>query len=403
VWVTFAPLESAVVSQGIIGVSSHRKHIQHLEGGIVDTIYVRDGDHVKKGQLLIKLKDVQQNSELRKLERQHLEAQAVMARLLAEINTDENIKFPEEITQRASEPSINSVILGQNNVLASLRALNSDKLSVLQNKIVQAEEEIKGITNQINAKRLQQKYIKEELISTQQAIEKKLIPKTKAFSLRERQAEVEGEISAYVSKRLQLKQSIQEFQLQISETRAQHVAEATEMLREQRALVFELSQKIISAQDLLHRTRIVSPIDGIVVNLQIHTKDGVVAAGKSILEIVPTNDDLVVHAFVNPEDIDEVRAGMSAVVQLTSLSRRRRQPLEGFVAHVSADRLSNPETGQDYYRARIDLRTGVTTSAKANLIPGMGAEVFIRTGARTPLDYLLSPITNSLQLGMREK
>jgi HlyD family type I secretion membrane fusion protein len=403
VWVTYAPIESAVVSQGIIGVSSHRKIIQHLEGGIVDKIFVHDGDRVKKGQLLVKLRDVQQKSELRKLERQLLEAQAVMARLQAEINGDEKISFPEEISRHISESSINSVIVGQNNVLESLRALNSDKLSVLQNKIVQAEEEIKGITDQLNAKTRQKSFVKKELDSTLQAIEKKLIPKTKAFSLRERLAEIEGEISAYRSKRLQLKQSTHEIQFQISETKAQYLAEATQKLREQRALVFELSQMIVSAQDILQRTKIASPIDGIVVNLQLHTQDGVIAAGKSILEIVPTNDDLVVHTFINPEDIDEVHAGMAAVVQLTSLSRRQRLPMEGVVTDISADRLSNPETGQDYYSAIVNLNRDLNASGKSILIPGMGAEVFIRTGARTPLEYLLSPITKSLQLGMREQ
>jgi HlyD family type I secretion membrane fusion protein len=403
VWAAYAPLESAVVSQGIIGVSSHRKVIQHLEGGIVENIFVHDGDRVNKGDLLVKLRDVQQKSELRKLERQLIEAQAVMARLQTEINGGEHIVFPEEMAQHLSEPSVNSVVAGQSNVLKSRRALQSDKLAVLQNKIVQAEEEIKGITDQLKAKKRQKVYIKEELFNTQQAIEKKLVAKNKAFSLRERLAEVEGEISAYRSKSLQLRQSTHELQFQISETNAQYLAESTETLREKRALVFELSQKIVAAQDILERTKIVSPIDGIVVNLQIHTQDGVIAAGSTILEIVPTDDDLVVHAFVNPEDIDEVHAGMSAVVQLTSLSRRQRRPLEGVVTDVSADRLSDQETGQDYYRALINLKGDEKALAKPPLIPGMGAEVFIRTGARTPIEYLMSPITKSLQHGMREQ
>ena len=153
---------------------------------------------------------------------------------------------------------------------------------------------------------------------------------------------------------------------------------------------------------MLHRTRIVSPIDGIVVNLQIHTQDGVISAGQPLLEVVPTDDDLVIHAFVDPEDIDEVRIGMPADVRLTSFSRRKRVPLEGVVAGLSADRLSDPETGLDYYRARIELLPEAPDSARSNMVAGMGAEVFIRTGARTLLDYLLSPITRSLQLGLRE-
>jgi HlyD family type I secretion membrane fusion protein len=348
------------------------------------------------------LRSVQQTSELSKLERQLLEAQAAMARLIAEVNNQDEINLPDEIFLHAEEESVKSIIIGQRNILASLRALNSDKRSVLQSKIAQAKEEIFGLTGQIKAKRRQRSYIEKELERTLEAITKNLLPQTKAFSLHERLAEVDGEISDYLSKKTKLEQNIDELSLQISEAKAQYFADIAEQLRKQRALVFDLSQKIISARDILHRTKIVSPIDGIVVNLQVHTQNGVVTAGKPILEIVPIDDEFVVHAFVNPEDIDEVRAGMSADVRLTSVNRRQRLPMSGIVTDVSADRLTSNGSGQDYYLARIELDPEVYASEKNDLIPGMGADVFILTGSRTPLDYLLSPIAKSLQLGMRE-
>lgn len=401
-WSMLVPIEGAVVSPGIVSVASHRKQVQHLEGGIVEAILVRDGDRVTEGQLLVQLRDVQPAAELRQLERQYFEAQAIVARLLAEQDDQQEIAFPEDLVARAEDPSVRSVMTGQRNVLVTRRTLLEDRRSLLEHQITQAQEQIKGSRGQVQAKNQQRKFLSEELSAVEEALAKKLVPKSDALKLHQRMAETEGELSAYQAEIGRIEQSILEMRLQISEASAERIAEITEQLRTQRARLFELSQKIVAARDVLHRTKIVSPIDGIVVNLQIHTQDGVIAAGQPLLEVVPTDDDLVILALVDPEDIDEVRIGMPADVRLTSLTRRNRVPLDASVVDLSADRLSDPETGRDYYHARIELDPDVSESAKFNMVAGMGAEVFIRTGARTPLEYLLSPIMRSLQLGLRE-
>jgi HlyD family type I secretion membrane fusion protein len=397
-----APIEGAVVSPGIVSVASHRKQVQHLEGGIVEAILVREGDRVTAGQLLIQLRDVQPAAVLRQLDRQYFEAQASVARLLAERDNRQVITFPDELLAYADDPSVEAVMTGQRNILVSRRALVNDRKSLLEHKIAQAREEIKGFEGQTQAKQRQRELISEELSGIEQALTEKLVRKSEALKLRQELAEMDADLSAYRSEIARLEQNILETRLQMSEADAQHIAEIKEELRMQRAELFDLSQKIVAARDVLHRTKILSPIDGFVVNLQVHTQDGVIGAGEPLLEVVPAEDDLVIYAFVNPDDIDEVRIGMPADVQLTSFSRRKRVPLEGTVAGLSADRVSDPDTGLDYYRARIELADDAIESAKTNLVAGMGAEVFIRTGARTLLDYLLSPITRSLQHGLRE-
>lgn len=322
--------------------------------------------------------------------------------MLAERNEAEKIVFPQDLLADVDNPSVKSVINGQENILASRRTLVQDQRSVLKHKIAQAEEEIVGLAAQLEAKNRQQALIREELSSVEKALEKKMVPKTMSLKLQQELAETDGEMSGYRAEMGRLEESILEIRLQISEADAQYVADITEQLRTHRTRLFDLSQKIVAARDVLQRTRVVSPIDGIVVNLQIHTEDGVIAPGEAILEVVPTDDELVVNAFVDPDDIDEVRAGMAADVRLTSISRRRRIPLEGVVSDISADRLTDPQTGKDYFRARIELSPSVTEPAKPLLVAGMGVDVFIKTGERTPLDYLLSPLTNSLQTGMRE-
>ncbi len=401
-WAAMAPLESAVVSPGIIGVASYRKQVQHLEGGIVEAILVNDGDRVSKGQQLIQLRDVKPAAELRQLEGQYVEAQAVVARLLAERDGLEAIAFPDELLARADDPSTSAVMAGQRGILDSQRTLMHDRQAVLDKKIAQAQEAINGLEGRVEAKRQQRSLILAESKTVEEALKKRLAPASKGLKLKQRLAETKDELIAYETEIGRLEQQILETRLQKSKARAERLAEISEQLRMQRAALFDLTQKMIKARDVLERTRILSPIDGVVVNLQIHSHDGVIEAGQPLLEVVPENDELIVEVFIDPEDIDEVWAGMPADVRLTSLNRRRRVPMEGILSGVSADRLTNPQTGEDYYRARVTLTQDALSSAGVALVAGMGADVFLRTGARSPLDYLLSPITKSLQFGLRE-
>jgi HlyD family secretion protein len=186
------------------------------------------------------------------------------------------------------------------------------------------------------------------------------------------------------------------------EKQAQLQADLSEKIRSQESELFDLEQQIVQAKDVLERTRILSPIDGTVVNLKIHSLDGVIESGQPIMEIVPANDELVVEVLLDPADINDVSVGMPADVRLTSVNRRQRLPMHGTVTLISADRLKNSQTGLDYYSARVTLSDTTTGQERASLVPGMGADVFIRTDARTPFEYLFSPITNSLQFALRE-
>jgi HlyD family type I secretion membrane fusion protein len=401
VWSSLAPIEGAVVSHGIISVSSYRKQVQHLEGGIVETIHVSDGDKVVAGQLLVQLRDIKPAAEFRQLEGEYIEAQAVVARLIAERDNLDKINFPRELIVQSEDPAISSVISGQTSILHSHRALMKDRQAVLEKKIDQTREEISGLQGQIKEKNNQRQLILAESEITEKALRKSLVPKV--IKIKQRLAETRGEVIAYRSEIGRLEQSILELRLQMSETLAKRFSEIAIQLRTQRAMLFDLSQRIITARDVLHRTKIVSPIDGLVVNLQIHSHEGVIKAGQPLMEVVPADDELVVEAIIDPDDIDEVWIGMPANVVLTSVSRRQRVPIKGIVSHVSADRLTDPQTGNDYYRVRIEFSPESVASVNADLVAGMGADVFLRTVARTPLDYLLSPITNSLRLGLREK
>lgn len=287
-------------------------------------------------------------------------------------------------------------------MFASRRKNMEDRLSVLHQQIEQTQAEIVGLEGQIIASETQLELALEEHREIKGLFEEGLIPKPRMLELEGRIAALEGAQSELRSSIARERKSILETEVQMGEIKTETIADISEQLRAERARVHELSQELVAAADVLKRTEIRSPIDGIVVNLQVHTRDGVIAAGQPLLEVVPSSDELVIEALIDPEDIDEVRAGLPAHVQLTSINHRRRTPINGNVSSVSADRLTDEQTGKAFYRARILLDETALATMGDTLLAGMGADVFILTGTRTPFEYLLDPITRSLQLGLRE-
>jgi membrane fusion protein, epimerase transport system len=402
-WAALAPVEGAVVSPGIIGVSSHHKQIQHLEGGIVKAIHVTDGDKVIKGQLLVELHDVTSAAELRRLQGRRIEALAVIARLEAEQAGADTMKIPDLLSQTEGDPDTESVLSRQITIFNSNRSLIQDQLSVFEKKIDQSHEEISGLRGRIKYKQQEIKLLSAELKNIKQAVQKGLLPKDEELQLQQKSALLQGDLIGLQSEMGRLDQVILETQVKKREKQAKLIADISENIRSQESDLFDLEQQIIKAKDVLQRTSIRSPIDGTVVNLQVHSLGGVIESGQNIMEIVPANDELIIEVFLSPEDIDDVSVGMPADVRLTSISRRQRIPMQGVVTVISADRLNNSQTGTDYYSARVALSPSTSAQDHISLIPGMGADVFIRTGARTPFEYLLSPIANSLQFALREK
>jgi HlyD family type I secretion membrane fusion protein len=401
-WSALAPIEGAVVSSGIISVSSHRKQIQHLEGGIIEAIHVTDGDLVKKGQLLVELRNVAAAAELRRLHGRHMEVQTVIARLEAEREGKEHIDFPLEIKEIEDDPVTLSLIKRQTSIFNNNRSLVRDQLTVFEKKIDQAQEEIVGVKGRIKYKRDEAKLLDTQLSNLKKAVDKGLIAKSEELKLGQKNALLKGDLIGLKSELGRLEKLKLETEVQQKESQAQWLADLSEQIRSQESELFDLNQQIIKAQDVMDRTQIFSPIEGTVVNLQVHSLDGVIESGQSLMEIVPSDDELIVEVFLDPEDIDDISVGMQADVSLTSVSRRQRIPMEGVITRISADRLTNPQTGKDFYSARVTLSPSVTEQQILSLIPGMGADVFIKTGARTPFDYLLSPIADSIQFALRE-
>ncbi|WP_299845903.1 HlyD family type I secretion periplasmic adaptor subunit [uncultured Paracoccus sp.] len=402
VWAAAAPIEGAVVAPGLVSVDTSVRTVQHLEGGIIQDILVRDGDQVEPGQVLIRLQNTVPSSSLNEVQAQYFEARATEARLLAEQQGLDAISFPGELTEKIGDSAAQSAMAGQQGIFDSRRTLMTDRLTIFERTTDGLETEIEGLEGQIAASESRQKLLGEELADVQRLFDRNLTDKPRLLQLQRDAAQLEGEIASYRAAIGTAEQKIAETALRRSELKNAMETEVVQQLRDSRARAYELSQRLAAARDVMGRTEIRSPVSGVVTGLQVHTVGGVIAAGQPLMDVVPVSDKLVVQATIDPLDIDQVTAGQEAQVWLSALNRRSQHPIEGVVQTVSADRLVDPQTGAPYYLARVELQRAEIEKGGMPLQPGMSAEVMIHTGARTTLDYLLSPITQFLTRAMRE-
>ncbi len=404
VWSSLAALGSAVVAPGLVSVETHRKAVQHLEGGIVGRIHVKDGSRVARGDLLVELKNVASKSNVERLKSQFYEALAGAARLTAERDGLQEIVFPDSLVAiAADEPVARSAMAAQVRIFDSRRDLTGQKLSVLDKRIDRLQEERNGLRRQIEAVEAQFALNTNEMTDATQLFEKQLIRKSRLTDVQRSRAQLEERRSALQSSLAQTDQQMTEMELRKSELLSSTLTSVVEEIRARQARAHELSRELVAAQDMLQRTRIEAPIEGTVVGLQIHSRDGVIAPGQTLMEIVPLSDDLVVDARVRPEDIEDVQTGLEARVVLNTLSRKFSQPLSGKITQVSADRLIDKLTGRPHYNVRVSLDPASLQPGETKLLAGMSADVFIRTSDRTPFAYLTAPLVRTFHRGMRER
>ena len=403
-WASVAPLSSAAIAPGILSVESNRKTVQHLEGGLIESIYVREGEQVQAGQVLVRLDNTRAHANLEQLISRYRGAVAQEARLIAERDGSDETGFADILTASSDNPEVVEIMSGERSIFEARQQSLRAQAAIIEQRVSQYEEEIRGLQGQIESEVTRLELIGEEIASHQALVEKKLSGTQQLMALKREQAEITGERSRHVSAIARVKQNIAEERLKILGLDTSQINEVVSELREVQTTMFDLEERIRAAEDVLMRTEIKSPLSGTIVDLQIHTDGGVITPGAPLMDIVPSNERLVIQAQVNPEDIDSVQPGLSAQVVLTAFDRRNVAPLEGKVVSVSADRLVDEQTGQPFFLARIELPdTQGANETALELYPGMQAEVMIITGQRTALEYLLRPFTRTFDRALREE
>lgn len=402
-WAALAPLGSAVIAPGSVTVDTNRKTIQHLEGGIVREILVKDGDRVKAGQVLVKLDDTQARAMLQMVTSRYNSALALVARLTAEELDRPEVEFPAALLAARADPDVAKLIDGQTSIFAAKRNDLDGQVSVLRQRDGQLGDEIDGLKGQIKAERTQLALLGEEIGSVQGLLAKGLAQKPRLLQLQREEADIDGQVSQNMAAIARARQSIGETQLRISELRTSRIDDAAKEHAEALKDLFEYTDRVRSARDVLARTAVTAPEDGTVFNLAVHTSGGVVKPGDVLMDLVPSADRLVIEAHVELKDIGKVHPGLPAQVRLSAYNQRTTPTIEGSVTWVSADRIDNEKSPAAYYASRVEIDQKQLAGLQGvRLYPGMPVEVIVETGARTALDYLLAPVDRTFARAMRE-
>jgi epimerase transport system membrane fusion protein len=324
--------------------------------------------------------------------------------LRAERDGNAGIAFPDELVDQAGDPRIDEVMLGQLGILEARREAIEGQRKILGQRVAQFREEITGLQAQIRSVDEQLRLIRDEEADLQSLLDKGLTPKSRVLSLQRRAAEIEGERGQNVAAIARARQNIAEAEIRIFELRTEQVNEVVAELRQVETELLDLEERLRAAEDVVRRIDVKSPADGFVVDMQVFTTGGVIQPGQRLLDVVPGNEKLVIEARLQPTDIDVVYAGLPAQVRLSAFNQRIIPTVDGTVSWVSADRLTDETTGEAYYTARVELNDpNDPRLAGLTLQPGMPAEVLIRTGDRTLVQYLVSPVEQSISRSLREQ
>jgi HlyD family secretion protein/epimerase transport system membrane fusion protein len=399
-WAALAPLDGAVVGAGALAVHGNRKTVQHREGGIVAALLVQDGDHVAQGQVLIRLDDTQILAMMHVHEAELTGDQALVARDLAEIAEADDVTFPPDI---ARDPVGSSVMAREVTVFRHHRALLQQQLRVMDERIVQAQRQSEGAQAQLLAAQRGFAFAQEQLESLQ-ALEKiGLTAHNHVLELARTVESLRGDGGQLQSDIARHKAEAEELEAEKLRLRVAAQSDATRELREAQLRMNDVAPRLIADRDLLARLDIRAPVAGEVVDLQAFTKGGVIEPGKPILDIVPAAPTIVAEVDIRPEDIENLHVGQPARVIVTGFNPRETAPIDGRVAVVSADRITDPHSGRSSYKAEVTLladQAGGTLLRR--LGPGMPVEVVVPVKPRTALDYLTEPLRTSLRSAGRE-
>ena len=404
-WSATAMLSGAVIANGKMRVETQRQVVDHLDGGVVGEILVRDGDKVKAGDVVIRLDGTKLHSDLTVLESQLYELMARRARLMAEQSGSDTIEFDAELLDVAKEnPEVQSLLSGQIalfNARANTLQQERDKLAERQEQI---REQIKGSEAQIASYKRQAELIEEELVGQRKLLKQGLAQANRVLSLEREAARLEGERGQLIAKTAQLKGQISENAIEVVRLEANQREEAITQLRDLGYRELELKEKRIALKERLSRLDIKAPRDGIVYDMSVHTLQSVIRPAEPILYIVPTDTALIVVAQVDPIHIDEIGPGQDAVLRFSAFNSRITPQIFGRVVRVSPDAYTDERTGRTYYRADVTISDEEIAKLEGQeLMPGMPVEVFIQTGERTPLNYLMKPFTDYFYRALREQ
>ena len=403
VWAAFAPLAGAVVAPGQLVPEGNHKTIQHLEGGLIRAVRVKEGDVVKAGDVLIELDSVATRSRAEQLRLQVESLSATQARLLAEEKNQGAVRFPEDLLRRQSEPEVADILQGQREIFRSRSEARRMRAAAANGEIGQLKEQIRGLEAEQASSLAQLASIQDELKGLKRLFKEGFGWESRIRGFEREAEKLQGDAAKASAEKAAALAGIQKTRADMARTEQEFLESTAAQRQETLRQLHEAEQQLQAVSDGLQRLAITAPYQGRVLNLKKNAVGGVVTPGESLMDIVPLDERLIADVRISPQDIDQVAVGQAAEVLFPSLNRRQTPVVAGEVVMVSADRLVDPANNQPYYLARVMITEPTDHKIGAGALKaGVPVEVHVQTGSRSALSYLLKPLIDSIRRGMTE-
>lgn len=410
-WAAYAPLEGAVITSGTFVATGQNKQVQHFEGGIVQHVAVKEGEIVEQGQILLRLEETAARARLMRLVVRRFRLLAIRARLEAEIDGSPDISLPPGLPSSNITPEVRDVVARQKIEFEARRNKRDSEKEVLLREIAGLRETIVGYQARVRATEERLELFREEMKDKSILLARQLARKTDVLTIRRAEVGLTGELGELLGRVADAKERIARAEQQIISLQSAAAQSAVEELRRTETELDDVAEQLRAAEDVVKRVEVRSPVRGAVVKLNYNTAGGVISPGAVILELLPMDEALLIEARISPREIAHVHNGQEAMVRLSSLNQRLIPMIPGRVSYISADSVkdeSDQPTGTPRSGPSFVVRVQLDNEATAHLapsfkpMPGMPADVFIRTKERTFFDYIMRPVLDSFTRAFRE-
>lgn len=405
-WAALAPLDEGVPAPATVSIDTKRKAIQHLSGGIVDRVLVKEGQKVKAGDVLVELNAGATKANFESIRQNYMAQRAAESRLLAEISDLPVIRFHADLLAASNDPVIKQHIMIQTELFNARRSAFRNEISATQEALAGLEAQQAGLNSQIESRGIQASKQAEQLKNISDLANEGYAPRNQVLQLEQSQAELRSINSELQANRFRNLRSMAELKLRVAQRKQEFTKESAAQLAEVRREVQAGQERLSAITDDLGRVRIKAPIDGQVVGLMLSSVGGVVSPGQKLMDIVPANESMVLEAKIPTHVIDRVKAGEITAVRFSAFAHSPQLVIDGKVNSISGDVISeNTMAGpMSYYLARIQITPAGTKKLGDRIMqPGMQAEVLIKTGERSLLTYLLNPLTKRIAASLKEE
>ncbi len=403
-WGVMANIAGAIIATGQIELEQNRQVVQHPDGGVVATVAVSEGDRVEKGQLLIDLEGTQLKSQLKITESQLFEILARIGRLKAERDGMEDITLEPLLAEELGDrPDVQLLVDGQERLFRTRLSAGAQAIDQLEKRKLQIGSQIEGIEAQQDALALQLELLEDELVSQQDLLDKGLAQASRVLSLRREDARLRGQLGELIAGKAESEGRITEINLEILRLKTQREEEAITQLRDFESSAFELQEQRIALLDQTSRLEITAPMSGLIFGLAVFAERAVILPADPLLYIVPQDRPLVITGEIDPINVDEVFIGQDVTLHFSTFDAKSTPEVFGTVSNISGDVFTDEANGRNFYRIEMILNEGeINRLGDVVLVPGMPVDAFIQTSERSPITYLLKPLTDYFNRAFRE-